>query len=180
MKEIESFSIEDNKKPIKDEKSDLINRFEVHDYNLKEPLVLKTKKKKKFPLLFYVLIFASLLLLCLIISFIVEYVKKKKNYTLNEDPFLKPNISNHNYTDVKFDNGLELLLIQVDENDVAGGSIIFDTGYLDTNYKPGFLKLAFLSLLTDDIQKNIKLLDYLGEFNYEVKEHYSYFNFEKS
>ena len=178
MKEIESFSIEDNKKPIKDEKSDLIKRFEVHDYNLKEPLVLKNKKKNKFPLLFYVLIFASLLLLCLIISFIVEYVKKKKNYTLNEDPFLKPNISNHNYTDVKFDNGLELLLIQVDENDVAGGSIIFDTGYLDTNYKPGFLKLAFLSLLTDDIQKNIKLLDYLGEFNYEVKEHYSYFNFK--
>ena len=181
MKKIESFSIDDTKKSVKEDKEDkdnLINRYEVDNYNLQESFLLRQKKKKKLPLLFYVFIFAILFLLSLVISIIYEYVIKKKNYTVVEEPYLKPSISHYNYTKVKFNNHLELLLIQVDEDDEAGGAIVFDTGYLDTNYKPGFLKLAFLSLLTDDIQNNIKLLDYLGELNYKIEEHYSYFYFK--
>ena len=130
MKEIESFSIDENKTSVKEEKDDLIDRYEVNNYNLKEPLLIRNDKKKKFPILFYDLIFALLLLLSLVISIIVEYVQKKTNYKIYKDPFLKPNISHHNYTDVKFDNGLELLLIQVDENDIGEAQLYLIKGTL--------------------------------------------------
>ena len=180
MSKLESFDIEDNnKKGMNEESKDLIDRYKVDNTNnLNIPLIVKNSKKRKFPILFYVFIFALLLLLSLIISLIVKYFQKHKNYTIYENIYLKPNISHHNYTNIKFENGLELLLIKVDESDEAGGSIVFDSGFLDTNYKPGLFELAFISLITDKIEKSTKLNDYLGEFHYSIGEHYSSFNFK--
>ena len=176
MEKIESFSIEDNN-IINEENKDLKNRFHINNSNLNEPLIYTNNKKKKFPIIIFVFIFALLILIAFILTIIIEYIKKDKNYKTENEPFIKPSISKHNYTNLKFDNGLELLLIKVEENDKAGGAIIFDTGYLDINYEPGFLKLAFISLIDDDIQNPEKLEDYLGKCTYSIEEHYSYFSF---
>ena len=176
MEKIESFSIEDNN-IINEENKDLKNRFHINNSNLNEPLIYTKNKKKKFPIIIFVFIFALLILIAFILTIIIEYIKKDKNYKTENEPFIKPSISKHNYTNLKFDNGLELLLIKVDENDKAGGAIIFDTGYLDINYEPGFLKLAFISLIDDDIQNPEKLEDYLGKCTYSIEEHNSYFSF---
>lgn len=176
MKNIESFSIEEPK--IDKNKYDNDDRYQVSYPNLKSPLLLGHNDKKKCPILFYVFIFTFLMLLILILILIIEIMTRKNYYIVNDNPYLKPNISNHNYTKIRFDNSLELLLIQVDENDTAGGSIIFDTGYLDTTYEPGFLKLAILFFISDTIQNSHQLIDYLGNFDYSVDEHYSYFSFK--
>jgi len=182
MNKIESFNIEEPKNIKIEENDDLDIRYKVTNPDLKSPLILdqnnNNKKKKKWPILVYVLFFALFILISLIITLIIEKLTKNANYNIDENPYLKPNISNHTYTNIKFDNNLELLLIQVDENDTAGGAIIFDTGYLDTNYKPGILKLAILSLITDEIQNSEKLHDSLGNFDYSIGEHYSYFSFK--
>ena len=124
------------------------------------------------------MLLALLILLFLIVALIIIKIIKVENYSTYENPYLKPEISNHNYTKIIFTNELELLLIQVDENDTAGGAIIFDTGYLDTKYEPGFVKLAILSLITNDTQNSELLADYLGQFDYSIDEHYSYFSFK--
>ena len=182
MNKIESFNIEEPKNIKIEENDDLDIRYKVTNPDLKSPLILdqnnNNKKKKKWPILVYVLFFALFILISLIITLIIEKLTKNANYNIDENPYLKPNISNHTYTNIKFDNNLELLLIQVDENDTAGGAIIFDTGYFDTNYEPGFLKLAILSLITDEIQNSEKLRDFLGNFDYSIGEHYSYFSFK--
>ena len=177
MEKMESFSIEDNNNIINQENKDINDRIHINNSNLNEPLIYTKNKKKKFPIIIFVLIFALLILIGFILTIIIEYIKKEKNYKTENEPFIKPSISNHNYTNLKFDNGLELLLIKVNENDKAGGAIIFDTGYLDNNYEPGFLKLAFISLIDDDIQNPETLNDYLGNCKYSIEEHYSYFSF---
>ena len=78
----------------------------------------------------YDIFFFIITILSLVISLIVEYSKKKTNYKIYKEPFLKPNISHHNYTDVKFDNELELLLIQVDENDIGEAQLYLIQGTL--------------------------------------------------
>lgn len=181
MEKTESFNIEDNNTNINildEENKDLKNRFLVkNNSNLSEPIIYTKNKNKKFPIIAFVLIFALLILIGMILTLIIEYIKKEKNYKTKNEPFIKPSISNHNYTTLNFDNGLELLLIKVDEDDKAGGAIVFDTGYLDINYEPGFLTLAFSSLIDNDIQNPEKLEDYLGTCTYSIEEHYSYFYF---
>lgn len=177
-----SFDVEeDNKNAINDDKESLINnsRFEVENSNGPSSSIIlgNPKNKKKCPFLFYIFIFSLVILIGFIIFTLIVILSKKENYILKDDIYMKPNISNNNYTNVKFNNGLELLLIKVDENDTAGGIIAFDTGYLDTNYQPGYLKLAFLSLITNEVQNSTKLIDYLGKFDYSVEEHYSFFSF---
>ena len=120
MEKIESFSIEDNNNIINEENKAINDRFLINNSNLNEPLIY-TKKKKKFPIIIFALIFALLILIGFILTIIIEYIKKHKNYKTENEPFIKPSISNDNYTKLKFDNGLELLLIKVDENDKAGG-----------------------------------------------------------
>ena len=179
-----SFDIEeDNKNVINDDKESLINnsRYEVEGSNHPSNSVIlqNPKNKKKYSSLFYIFIFSLVILLGFIIFTLITKLSKKENYTLDMEKYLKPNISNSEYTNVKFDNGLELLLIKVDENDTAGGIIAFDTGYLDTDYEneTACLKLAFLSLITYEVQNSSKLIDYLGKFDYSIEEHYSFFSF---
>ena len=177
-----SFDIEEeNKNAINDDKESLINdnRNEVENPNQysSSNYLENPKNKKKYPSLFYIFIFSLVILIGFIIFALIAKLTKKKNYTLEEDIYMKPYISTSQYTNVKFNNGLELLLTKVDENDTAGGIIAFDTGYLDTNYKPGYLKLAFLSLITYEVQNSPKLIDYLGKFDYSIEEHYSFFSF---
>ena len=182
MNNIESFSgIEEADKSKSKDNDSFMKRYEVSNPHLSSPFILpnnNNEKKKKCPLLLFALFFALLILICLIISIIIIKIIKKGKYELSENAYLKPDISNHNYTNITFDNKLELLLIQVDENDTAGGAIVFDTGYLDTKYEPGFLKLAILSLITYEMQKSNSLIDYLGNFEYSIDEHYSYCSFK--
>ena len=179
-----SFDIEeDNKNAINDDKESLINnsRYEVEGSNRPSNSVNfeNPKDKKKYSSLFYIFIFSLIILIVFIIFALITKLSKKENYDIKMDIYLKPNISNNEYTNVKFDNGLELLLIKVDENDTAGGIIAFDTGYLDTDYEneTSYLKLAFLSLITYEVQHSTKLIDYLGKFDYSIEEHYSFFSF---
>ena len=162
--------------------NDIVNdRYKVRSICLSDPLIqsdnFRNKKKEKLPLILYVFFFSLLLLLAFVILVIVLVITKKENYEVHYEPYLKPLISNHNYTQVNFSNGLELLITQVDENDTSGGSISFDTGYLDTKYKPGYLNLAFLSLISNDTSRKKDLEDYLGNFEYSVDEFYSTFSF---
>ena len=160
----------------------LNERYKVRSICLSDPLIqndnYRNKKKEKFPLVLYVFVFSLLLLIAFVILLIVFAITKKENYEVHYEPYLKPDISNHNYTRINFINGLELLITQVDENDTSGGSISFDTGYLDAKYKPGYLKLAFLSLIYDDKSKKKDLDDYNGKFEYSVDEFYSTFYFK--
>ena len=57
-----------------------------------------------------------------------------------ENPYTKPKYSSHNYTSITFENGLKLVLVQINTEDDAGGVISFDYGYLDNKYKPGYIK----------------------------------------
>ena len=176
-----SFDIEENNNVINDEKEEsLINnsRYEVKNSSSNQINFENPKTKKKFPFLFYIFLFSLIILIGFIIFTLITKLTKKENYTI-ENMYLKPDISNNEYSNVKFNNGLELLLIKVDENDTAGGIIAFDTGYLDTNYEneTEYLKLAFLSLITYEVQNSIKLIDYLGKFDYSIEEHYSFFSF---
>lgn len=179
-----SFDIEEHNNAINDEKEEsLINnsRYEVKSLNPSSNQINfeNPKNKKKCPFLFYIFLFSLIILIGFILFTLITKLSKKENYTLDDNIYLKPEISNNNYTTVKFNNGLELLLIKVDENDTAGGIIAFDTGYLDTDYENevGYLKLAFLSLITYEVKNSIKLIDYLGKFDYSIEEHYSFFSF---
>ena len=68
MKKIESFSIDDTKKSVKEDKEDkdnLINRYEVDNYNLQESFLLRQKKKEKITfiiLCFYFCYFIAIIL----------------------------------------------------------------------------------------------------------------------
>lgn len=179
-----SFDIEEHNNAINDEKEESLinnNRYEVKSLNPSSNQINfeNPKSKKKCPFLFYIFLFSLIILIGFILFTLITKLSKKENYTLDDNIYLKPEISNNNYTTVKFNNGLELLLIKVDENDTAGGIIAFDTGYLDTDYENevGYLKLAFLSLITYEVKNSIKLIDYLGKFDYSIEEHYSFFSF---
>ena len=176
MKEYESFNVENKNK----NEHNNINRYEVNNAELKESFILqkKIRNKKRFPLLFFIFIFSLILLLGFLIAYLVLYIIKDEKYEEFKDPYLKPFISHHSYTKYIFDNGLELLLIQVDENDLAWGTIAFDSGYLDTRYDPGILKLAIKSLINEEIEKANELKDYNGDFQYSVDEFYSTISFQ--
>ena len=68
-------------------------------------------------------------------------------------------------------------MVQVNTGDTTGGVITFDTGYLDTRFEPGHLRLAFSSLISNDTSKSEILIKYMGNFHYVVEEFYSSFYF---
>ena len=121
-----------------------------------------------------------LILLITIISgiiFLIISSKYEVKYNIVENAYTKPKYSNHNYTSITFENGLKLVLVQIDTNDSAGGAISFDYGYLDNKYDPGYIKLAFLSLKNYNI-KNDDYENYFGEFDYEIGKYYTSFYFQ--
>ena len=115
-------------------------------------------------------------IICGIIYLIISS-KYEITYTVVENAYIKPKYSTHNYTSITFENGLKLVLVQVNSNDRAGGAISFDYGYLDNKYNPGYIKLAFLSLQNYNIQ-NDDFENYFGEYNYEIGKYYTSFYFQ--
>ena len=99
--------------------------------NEEEYFIFKKKDKKKrnkLPFLVYILIFTFIVFLISVIIYCIvnnEYIENYKEY--KDDIYLKPSISEHNYSKLVFDNGLEIVLTQVHYEDKAGGAITFET-----------------------------------------------------
>jgi len=184
MKSLEYSNEPINKKKTKEnlvdedeDENDLIKRYEVEE---KKPLnsfyLLDKKNKKRLPLLFYVFIFSLLLLIAFVVYFIVILINKKQNFTIEDNPIDKPPLSNYSYSKITFNNGLEVLLVQINENDMAGGSIVFDTGKLDNQFKYINLNSSLRSL--DIINKTSPdFFDYLGEIKNVADDYHSYISF---
>ena len=133
----------------------------------------KDTKRFKFPFIIYIVIFTFILFLSSIIALIVIYDKYQIYYQFDKDIYLKPKISEHNYSRLLFNNGLEIVLTQVHYNDTAGGALSFEKGYLDLEYPPGFLQLALLSLRYNDKDNISTLRDYMGDLYQSTEEFYS-------
>ena len=138
----------------------------------------KSKKCKKIPFIIIPTLFTFLFFITSLIFFIIISQRTELPYTYEEKAYNKPKYSSHEYSSVEFKNGLKLLLVQVNSDDVAGGSITFDYGYLNNKFNPGYLKLAFLSLISEKVNNSESYIDYLGKFNYEVEKYYSSFYFQ--
>ena len=173
----EGINIE-KKGTLEDDEKDLIDRYEVEDNKKSQfDFYLERKKRRALPFLLFIFIISVLIFFIFLLFFIIKSLSIKNNYKYRYDEIEKPKLSQFKYSNLTFDNKLEVLLVQVEENDTAGGSIIFDTGYLDNQYEFGELKIAFFSLINVIISKTTHLSDYLGDTKYEVDQYYSYFSF---
>ena len=180
-----------------DDEPEPSNRYEV--YNVNDQLNIydnkkrkksnKTSKKINISYIFVLDILVIITGIATLIAFIIIKIKYKKNYIIDENPYFKPIILEHNYSKIIFNNGIIILLEQVHFNDSAGGAIVFDKGYLNNKSTPGYLNLALNAMLydlqnntkTDDLDKTRnafkQLKDYLGKIHYSVDEDYSSFYF---
>ena len=163
---------------INEDECELIDRYEVEDTtNNNSIYILKRNKKKKFPLLFYVYILSVLLFLGFLIFYISQYLNKNPNYKYEFEEIDKPDISEFKYANMTFNNGLEVLLIQIGENDTAGGSIIFNTGYLEKIYEFFNLQVALSCIFGIGMKRSSVLEDYLGNLDYSFNEYHSSISF---
>ena len=138
----------------------------------------KKEKKRELPIIVYILLFTLILFIGAIISLFIIFHKYNSNYIIDDqDIYVKQSISEHNYSKIVFNNGLEIVLIQVHFNDTAGGSITFEKGYLDQEYLPGYLKLAFYSLRNTDRNTSRYLNYYMGNLQITTEEFYSTISF---
>ena len=160
---------------IESEEND--NQLSINDFNEEKELPLFKEKKKKrieLPYLIYLLIFTIILSIVTLIVYFYVSSAYEPNYKYEDgDIYLKPNISHHNYSRLIFDNGLEVILTQVDLDDKAGGAISFEKGYLNQEYDPGHLKLAFYSLRNSDRESSRYLSYYMGDLKHSCEEFYS-------
>ena len=117
-------------------------------------------------------------MLCItIIIYLVFIFKYKVTYIYEENAYTASKYSSHKYSSIQFENGLKVVLVQVDSDDYAGGSISFDYGYLDNKYAPGHINYALVSLISDNVNNSEPYINYLGEFNHEIGKYYSSFYF---
>lgn len=146
----------------------------IENNNSKLTYSSKNKHKKcHIPFIVYILIFTFILLIISIILLIRALNTYEIYYIYEKDIYIKPNISEHNYSKISFNNGLQIVLTQVSFDDIAGGAISFERGYLDKKYEPGLLNLAFLSLRFNDIESSRYLKDYMGSLTQAPEEFYS-------
>ena len=183
---IELFSRKNSKK-VKTDESKVIhsgNSLSINDSyeekvtiendNSKLTYYSKNKHKKcHIPFIVYILMFTFIILIISIILLIWTLNHYEIYYEDKKDIYIKPNISDHNYSKISFRNGLEIVLTQVSIDDIAGGAISFERGYLDKKYEPGFLNLAFLSLKYNDEENSTHLKDYMGTLAQAPEEFYS-------
>ena len=153
-------------------------KMTINDDNDYENLKIKSidqeaKIKKKLPFIIYIFIFSAILFLTTLIVLIYVLCTYKIYYEYKENIYLKPIISEHNYSSLLFDNGLKIILTQVHPNDYAGGALAFEAGYLDSKYKPGFLNLAVNSLRYNDLDSIRYLNEYMGSLNQSLEEFYT-------
>ena len=149
----------------KDYYNNLIDRYEVNDIDENSTqssfFFRRLRKQNYLPFIFYIFLLTILLFLGLFFLTIFYYLSINPNYISYEDYYEKPSLSIYNYTKLEFKNGLEVLLVQTGQNEMAAGTITFDTSHLDSRYKFGYLNL-FLYPIIKDILNNEKLLQYLG------------------
>ena len=189
MESLES-SKESNIKNIKgnqdifdeEEENAQIIRYEIDDYKLVNNFLVKKIQKKRLPLLFYINVISIILLITSLIYLIVVLVNKKENYIYEDDKIEKPALTHYSYSNLTFDNGLQVLFVQIGENDEAGGSVVFDIGYFNNQFPEDEFGVAFASMLNIFGEKNINdatnhLYDYQGEFTRIIEPYYSYFSF---
>jgi len=131
------------------------------------------KNKCRIPFIISIFLLTFIIFLILIITLIVVNSKYKEYYIFEEDIYTKPQISEHNYSRILFNNNIEIILTQVHFNDTAGGALSFENGYLDLRFEPGFLKLALLCLRKNDANSLTELNDYMGDLKFANEEFYS-------
>ena len=141
-------------------------------------IVKKTIKCKDIPIIIYPLIVSVLLFIVSLITLFVIRAKYEITYKYEDNAYIKPKYSSHKYSSITFKNGLKLVLVQVSSDEEAGGAISYDYGYLNNTFDPGLLKLAFLLLISDNVNNSKPFINYVGEFNWEVEKYYSSFYFE--
>ena len=186
---MESLEIDDTYKTLKKE-NDNYQIKDINEYNINSPdqnSLLQPKKVKEknylfnklvsIPFSLYILILIILLLIITFLTYISYVFIFEVKYNYEEKAYVKPKYSSQEYSTVTFDNGLKLVLVQTSSDDKAGGVISFDYGYLNTKFEPGYLRLAFISLINDNISNSFYLNQYFGEFNYAVEKYYTSFDF---
>ena len=171
---------EDENLIVNEEKDNIIKNInDKNNLNAENAIILKKSiKLKDIPYIIYPAFLSILFLIIYLIIFLAFSSKYKVTYIHEENAYDKPKKASNNYTTLKFENGLKLVLVQVDSEDDAGGAISFDYGYLDNKYDPGYIKLAFLSLISDDMTKNDTYINYFGKFKWDIGEFYSTFYFQ--
>ena len=151
-----------------DEYNKLIGRYEVNngenDSQKTSIFVRRQRKQIRLPFIFYIFIFTILLFFGFFGFLIYQYLDNSLNYIYDDKPFEKSILSNYNYTNLTFENGLEILLVQTGENELAGGTITFDYKNLDCPNKFWELKLAMNSIISNNISRSESLSEYLGKF----------------
>ena len=184
---MESLEIDDSLRNLKKENGNYQVK-DINEYNINTPdqnslLPLKKEKNCKYnkllniPFSLYILILIILLCIITFLTYISYIFVFEVKYIYEEKAYIKPKYSSQEYSTVTFDNGLKLVLVQTNSDDKAGGVISFDYGYLDTNFEPGYLRLAFLSLINNNISNSFYLSQYFGQFNYAVEKYYTSFDF---
>ena len=147
--------------------NELIDRYEVNniDENSTKTLffIQRLRNKNSLPLIFYIFLITILLFLGLFCLTIFSLLSTNLNYISYENYYEKPSLSIYNYTKLEFKNGLEVLLVQTGENEMAAGTITFDASYLDSRYKFGYLYL-FFNTITKNITNCESISQYLGNY----------------
>ena len=167
-----------------DEYNKLIDRYDINNEGNESQrtsiFIRRLRKKIKLPFIFYIFIFAILLFFVIFgfLIYMLLYNSLNYNYIDDDQPFEKSILSNYNYTNLTFKNGLEVLLVQTDKNEMAGGTITFDYSNLVSSYKFGDLKLAMNSIIYRNIAKSDNLSEYLGSSQMLEEENSFSFSFE--
>ena len=151
-----------------DEYNRLIDRYEVNngenDSQRTAIFIRRLRNQNRLPFIFYIFIFSILLCFGFFGFLIYIYLDNSLNYIYDDKPFEKSILSNYNYTNLIFENGLEVLLVQTEQNELAGGTINFDYSNQESQYKFVDLKLAMNSIISNNISKSDNLSEYLGNF----------------
>ena len=186
MKSFESSKGNKEKEYTLDEdenENEQIMRYEIDDNKVLNNTLLKRIPKKRFSLLFYIYMLSILILIASIFYLIIIFIDKNENYTYEENKLDMPPLTHYNYANLTFDNGLQVLLIQTKKNDEAGGSVLFDIGYLNNKYRKEELMVAFVAIFNIFESHTVNdtfdhFFDYQGESTKGIEEYYSYFSFK--
>lgn len=167
------------------DQSDIYQYYNINNIlnNSNSNITLKSKnsskKRKIIPYIIFLVILVAIITIAMAIVYVIVIIKYKENYTVEEENvYLRPKTLEHSYSSMNFQNGIKVVLGQVHYNDTAGGAIAFDKGYLNNEYKPGYLNLAFTTLINElkynkSGQAFEHLNNYIGEIKYSVDEDYS-------
>ena len=140
----------------------------------------------RIPYICFIDILVFIITLGTTIAYIIIKYKYIENYKFidyevgQKNIYLKPKSLEHDYSRIVFDNGMIIVLGKIHPNDTAHGAIAFDKGYLNDEYKPGYLNFA-LNVLISDLKNNKTkkghLSNYIGKIKYSEDEDYSSFYF---